>query len=822
MKHPLTTVALFYTAGVMLGNVWELPTWSILSLSLGLSVAAMADAKRRAFWLCVLLVLFGCASLTVRTAILSPLDLRVVFGDATEIVTIEGRLQATPEQRLFIRDEKASWRTQATLEVHSVKRGETVTPADGLVAVTTPGILSVRFFGGRNVSITGTLQTPSGPAAERLFDYRAYLAGQGVHHLLKVEQPGDWRPVDENEKIDRPWTDRFRDWAQATLKRGLPVEDEPLRLIWAMVLGWKPALTDEVSEPFMRSGTLHIFAISGLHIALIAGILISVFRVFRIPREACGLLVIPLIWFYTAATGWQASAIRSTVMMTVILGGWMLRRPTNLLNSLAAAGLIILVWDPRQLFQAGFQLSFFVVLGLALITPPIEKLRRRLLEPDPLLPLELRPRWERWLRYALGYLTSSLATSLAAWLGSVPLIAYYFFMITPVSLLANLLIVPLSSVGLASSLGSLACGDWLPWLTELFNHSSWLWMKCMIELSTWSASLPSAFFFVRPPHWHEFVIYYGALAALLSGWAWRGGRWKWVVSALGIWCAWVASQAWLDRKHVEITVLPLGGSGILVDAPGDASDLLLNCGDRSGAQFMLRPFLRSRGINHLPRLTLSHGELRHVEAFNDLLGDFSIGEVVTSPLRFRSPAYREVIKKVDARPGWHKQMSARERIGLWEIIHPASGDQFPRADDAALVLRGEFGSIRVLILPELARSGQQKLIERVADLEADIVIAGVPNDGEPLIDGLLSRIQPRVIVLATSEFPVAARLNSRLRERLNQSEISLFSAEQQGAVTIDIKEGIWSIRTMRGGRAEGHARTSLAPINTRSDERDAR
>lgn len=548
----------------------------------------------------------------------------------------------------------------------------------------------------------------------------------------------------------------------------------------------------------------------------------SVFRVMRIPRQACGLLAIPLIWFYTAATGWQASAIRSTVMMTVIIGGWMIRRPTNLLNSLAVAGLIILVWDPRQLFQAGFQLSFFVVLGLALITPPIEKLRRRLLEPDPLLPHELRPRWERFLRYALGHLTSSLATSLAAWLGSLPLIAYYFFMITPVSLLANLLIVPLSSVGLASSLGSLACGDWLPWLTELFNHSSWLWMKWMIGLSQWCASLPSAFFFVRPPFWHEFVIYYGVLAAVLNGWAWRSGRWKWMAGVVGIWCASVAIQTWLERKRVEITVLPLGGSGILVDAPGDASDLLLNCSDRSGAQFVLRPFLRSHGFNHLPRLVISHGGLRHVEAFHEILGDFSIGEVVTSPLRFRSPAYRELIKGVDARPGWHKQMSAGERIGMWEIIHPAVGDQFPRADDAAMLLRGEFGGIRVLILPVLARSGQQKLLEGALDLESDIVIAGMPNDGEPLIDSLLSRIKPGVIVLATAEFPVTARLNSKLRERLEQNETSLFSTQQKGAVSIAINEGAWSVRTARGGRADGRVRTSIGPKNPNPGERDTR
>src|SRR5258705_5065733 len=193
------------------------------------------------------------------------------------------------------------------------------------------------------------------------------------------------------------WSDRFQFWAKQTLARGLPTEDEDLRLLWAMTLGWQTALTSEVSEPFMRTGTMHIFAISGLHIALIAGILVSLLRVLQIPRGLCGWMVVPLIWFYTAATGWQSSAIRSTIMMSVIIAGWAIKRPSDLLNYLAAAGFIILLWDPQQLFQASFQLSFFVVLSIALLIPPIEQLRERFLQPDSLLPPELRPRWLRWL-----------------------------------------------------------------------------------------------------------------------------------------------------------------------------------------------------------------------------------------------------------------------------------------------------------------------------------------------------------------------------------------------------------------------------------------
>src|SRR5262249_50136851 len=154
----------------------------------------------------------------------------------------------------------------------------------------------------------------------------------------------------------------------------------------------------------------HIFAISGLHIAFIAAILVSLLRVLRMARSWCGGVVIPLIWFYTAATGWQPSAIRSTIMMTIIIGGWALRRPTDLLNSLATAGFVILLLDPQQLFGASFQLSFFVVLSIALLHPPLQRLQARWLQNDPFLPPGEVPRWKRWLKSQARHPLNAIAT----------------------------------------------------------------------------------------------------------------------------------------------------------------------------------------------------------------------------------------------------------------------------------------------------------------------------------------------------------------------------------------------------------------------------
>src|SRR5437762_5266247 len=613
MNRPLASVAGLYLAGVLLGEFLS-PPWPYLCAgSLALAAAAFLRAAARVRLICLLLPLAGWTNMVTRTAVLSPFDLRALVGANLEHLTLRGALSETHSQRVYVHRDGESWHTLARLEVTALRRGTNWQSACGRVAVTTPGVLDAPFFGGQIVEVTGVISPPKGPAATGLFDYRTYLRRQGIYHQLRVESTNDWSVARSGAGPARPpLADRFRNWSQATLGRGLPEQDESLRLLWAMALGWTTALTDEVSEPFMRTGTMHIFAISGLHIALLSGVLVELLRVLQIPRGLCGWLVIPLIWFYTAATGWQPSAIRSTIMMSVVIVGWALKRPSNLLNSLAAAGFILLLWDPQQLFQAGFQLSFFVVLSIALLLPPIDRIRERLLGSDPLLPPELRPRWRRRLDGPIHFVTTSFATSLAAWLGSLPLIACYFHLFTPISLLANLVIVPLSSLALACNLGSLLTA-WWPWLNELFNHSGWFWMEAMIKLSDWFATLPAAFVYVPAPAWIEFIAYYTLLFGTMTGWLLAPSRRLW--TGVGV-CALAVGALvhWQNhRPDTRITVLPLsGGDSIFVDAPGQANDLLIDCGGESAAQFVIKPFLHAQGVNRLPQVLLTHGDLRHI------------------------------------------------------------------------------------------------------------------------------------------------------------------------------------------------------------------
>jgi competence protein ComEC len=817
MKQPLGMVALVFAGGILAGDLRSLPLGWLFSICFLLLGAALLNPEWRPRLLLVLIFFAGWTHHACRTAVISPVDLRKIFPADTSLATVRGSIQDSPKHRIVENGGIEAWRSMALVSVEAVRLREGWQPAHGTIAVSTPGALE--FSRGQRLEVNGVLKTPPGPLAPGLFDYRSYLKRQGIHYQLITASTNDWVPIG---LLQSPFSDRFIAWAQRTLARGLP-EDQTLRLRWAMTLGWRAALTDEVSEKFMRSGTMHIFAISGLHIGLIAGILVVVFRVARVPRRMCGAAVIPMLWFYAVATGWQPSAVRATIMMSVIIAGWALARPGNLLNSLAAAACIILAWDPQQLFQVSFQLSFFVVLSIALVMPVLERRRDRLLEPDPLLPPELRARWRRWLDVPLRYLLGSLALSLAAWLGSLPLIAHYFNLFTPVALIANVFIVLLSALALMSNLGSLFCGAWWPWGSELFNFSGTLWMDCMIGLSRWFGELPGASWHVRSPSAAGCALYYVFLFSILTGSVWTARK-KFVggfgAVALAVSIPWQWMQ---ERNSVTITILPLqGGEAVFVNAPGRRNDLLVDCGNTRAMERVTKPFLRSQGLNRLPRLALTHGDIKNVGGAREFLESFPTDEVLTGPVSFRSPAYRQVMLWLEGTDAIANRTVARgDRIGAWTVLHPDPADRFSSADDLALVLHGEVFGSSILLLSDLGRAGQMLLLARYPDLRADIVVTGLPSQREPLGPALLRTLQPRAIIVTDTETPATERASTALRERLAQEEIPVFYCRDAGALTIALRSGKWRITPSLGSETAAHGRTSSRRVESIPEKHSA-
>ncbi len=809
MKRPLLIAAAGYAAGVLGAAAATHPwTWPCLAgavLAAGIGFLQQGSAAR---WV-VPLAVCGALHFWLRTEPISPHDLRRWAGNSPRLVSVRGRMLHTPVEsvgRIGNRDYRQS---RVAIEAGEVQGTGGWKPARGRLLATIRDTLGPEYYGGCLVEVTGVLERPPGAVARGLFDYRRHLEWQGIHSLLRTDGPADWRRQ-AGDHPPRPWSDRWCAWAQSALTRGLPAEDEPVRLMWAMVLGWRPALTDEVSEPFMRTGTMHIFAISGLHIVLIAEILVAVLLVARCPRRWCGLAVVPAIWGYTAATGWQPSAVRATLMMSLVIGGWSLQRPGDPINSLAGAAFILMVWDPRQLFQVGFQLSFAVVLALAVGLPPLREGWWGSAPSSAWAPAPAASRLRGAIGGTIRWLKSSGAVSLVAWMGSLPLIAHYFHLVTPICMAANLIVVPLSALALVSALGSLACSVACPTVGELFNHSGWLWMKLMADICDGLAAVPGAFSYIRSPGPIGILAAYAAMGCWMFLARTPSVRWRWAAGSSTA----VALAVWLLPGRVgsmaEIIVPALrSGGAIWVDCAGWRQDLLVDAADASGAKAVLAPLLQSRGVNRMGPMALTHGDARHAGGALVVWETWRPDEVWRSEIRFRSPVYRQAVAWLEREGIQTRHEIVPGSVGDWRRWHPQPGDAFSRADDGALVLGGVLHGIRVALVSDLGPKGQQALLERPGLGSVDILIANIPSPGEPLTDDLLAALDPQLIVVQSGDYPANERLGPAVRDRLAALGRPVVCTEESGTATVRIRSGgRWEVETMAGKRWSGRGRAA--------------
>jgi predicted membrane metal-binding protein len=255
-KYPLAPRAVALVAGIAAAGF----PWPLNAVIGGFSLAAGIFLRKR-FQLVGLGAWFalGAALLTVRMTAEGPNDLRAIFGSDAELVTVRGVVRTDPEQRVLDRDGKTRYRTTTRVRVEEVEWRGREEKARGDVAVSTTGFLAEEFVTGATVEIFGVLERPQGPLAPGLFDFERYLKWQRVWFVLRAESTNDWKLLEARQGWGEARFYRgFNEWARKTLQRGLP-DDEITRLLRAMALGWKPGLSNEVSEPFMRTGTLHLF-----------------------------------------------------------------------------------------------------------------------------------------------------------------------------------------------------------------------------------------------------------------------------------------------------------------------------------------------------------------------------------------------------------------------------------------------------------------------------------------------------------------------------------------------------------------------------------
>lgn len=793
-RYPFVVPLLCLGLGIWLAEQlqWKFKTYYLLATLIWL-IAWSRQASPG--WLSLLLILTGAARWQFAVTPWSPADLRNQLLPAATLLAVRGELLETPLVRTYEHSGRPRSHTRAILELSALRlEAGDWRPAHGRIQATLFGELPSTYFGARLVEATGVIAPPSAALTPGAFDNRTYLRRQNIHFELRTADLADWQLLDETAPPPRPLADRFQSWGRQVLGLGFTGPDAAIDLLCAMALGWKPGLDASTSDPFMKSGTMHIFAISGLHIALIALIWVECLRLIGVSRAATGLIVMPLIWAYTGLTGWQPSAIRSAVMMSVVAGTWLLKRPANVLNNLAGAAVVLLIWDPEQLFQPGFQLSFCVVGHLGLFATWITRGLEEYSLEDPHLPGRLQPAWRKRGQAWLRSLRPHVAASLVAWIGSAPLIAHYFHLFSPISLLANLLVVPLSSLALASCVGSLVCGALWPSLAELFNHSSWLLMHLMLRLSTAAAEVPCGWFYVPGPGVLGFLSY--VVGVLLAIHSLRGPpppRWRWGWGLLGVLLLGAAVEHIWDGWTCRITLLPRrGGVTAWVDEGWGRQKWLIDPGDPQECQRVTLPFLQTIGVNQIPNLVASHASQVQAGGAEWLEEHFGIYRRFAPLGAFRSSSFRRWQEEA-RHQARHLHLCERfQTIGNWEVLSPARRVKAVVADEGGLVLRGSLSGLRVLWLPKLNLAAQDALLrdpELRPRLQADLLIAALSSQGQPPCEALIGQVMPQILILADAATPASSRTPDALRESLKGTAHHVFFASSLPAIQLQVRRG---------------------------------
>jgi competence protein ComEC len=352
--------------------------------------------------------------------------------------------------------------------------------------------------------------------------FTSYLANAGINFTFtRARLLATVTPASRYRRFCHAAEGRFH----AILGAGLADQPALAAVLRAMMLGHRQEMNAEQQELFLHSGTMHLFAISGLNVTAIAvsvQILLALVRVPRLPAAAVGLA---LLWLYVDITGASTSAVRAFLMSTLFIASMSLRQPGNPVSALAASALLVLLLDPMQLFGAGFQMSYGIVAVLLLLGVPLAE---AMLGRWPLfasLPEAdwgwMRHRASHGWRWLLGMAGIGLATSLVGAISGIQ----FFQLFTPGAVAVNLVLIPASTLVIGAGFLSLLCGlAGLAAGSVLFNHAGALLLWFMDFLLRGALVVPGVYRAAqfRAP-WMGPALLAGLLAVCLMGYA---GRWQ--------------------------------------------------------------------------------------------------------------------------------------------------------------------------------------------------------------------------------------------------------------------------------------------------------
>jgi len=454
-----------------------------------LSVCWMRRRHLSTIFLSLTIFLFGMFWVQARVTIANDDVGRISYEARRGSLIVEGIIDSPVEQRDFFKSKK----TMFTLDIKRVIVNGVAQPRKGKVIVQIFRPEELHY--GDMVRIEGRLHQPFVQENDGPVSYKDYLKIRGIRYILSVKKTGR---VEVIQPPQGRWVHRLSFDLCTAIKNifGRHLSANEAGLMNAVILGDRTGVPDHVNELFLRTGTVHVLAISGFNVGIVAALFLMVLRFFPLSRQLILGLVIVFLAGYCFLTGSSPSVLRSTIMIIILLLGFIWEKEPQPMNTLAGSGIAILLYNPLYLFDIGFQLSYICVAAIFLVSP--------LLARESSL-FEEMPEWECNL---LRWLYHSVMLSLAIWIAVAGLIAYYFQIITPVTIFANLLVVPV--IGAVIALGFLLI------MVEMLLPIASFWvalslktlLNALIAIVFLFDQLPYSSIFIKPITQWQLSVYY--------------------------------------------------------------------------------------------------------------------------------------------------------------------------------------------------------------------------------------------------------------------------------------------------------------------------
>ena len=541
---------------------------------------------------------------------------------------------------------------------------------------------------GDRLTLSGRLQRPAPARNLGAFDYRAFLELEQIYYLLALrrpeqlvaseQRPGSWL----FEQVVLP----VRHSVARSITRNL--SGGPACLLLGVLLGEKYALPEELREDFRLTGLTHALVVSGLNVALVVLFFLTAFKLCRVPERLALVLTLLVVALFAVVTQLQAPVVRAGLMAGALLLGRLCGRPGEIYNGLGLAALIILVWQPASLLSLSFQLSFVATLSLVGLTPPIAALF-----PAP---------W-RSHPWAGEWVLMPLCACLAAQVGTAPLIVWSFYQFSPISLVSNLVVLPLLNLALALGMLAGLTGWWLPLLATAFNGSNYLVLKLAIALVQFFAHLPYASVQLARPGMVSLGCW--VLLCLCLAFAHHRLARKAALFVALLWANWAVWEPRLRTPVLEVFFLDVGqGDAALVRLP-DGRSLLIDGGERSPdfdqGERVILPVLRYLGIDRLEAVVASHPHNDHIGGLIAVLEGVEVEHYLDSGQYCDTWTARRVRELVREKGIEYHPLAAGDSIaGLGGVgglvLHPGTGfvSESEEPAEAALWQLGRASALR--------------------------------------------------------------------------------------------------------------------------------